>query len=171
MDALRLVDQEDLHKSKLPHGQQKPILSCVQKYNAAHAQTEQALWRDMNIQMEAGLPCDITISRQENPVAAAIGWTARRCLTSIVLTTTRLEPVEGNDRTKYFMINLHERMLPTQRGSNPQPPNHQLDTHPTEPPRPAFRRRQFAWNVKSCFLGKIRKIPSICWISWESGKG
>ena len=43
MDALRLVDQEDLHKSKLPHGQQKPILSCVQKYNAAHAQTEQAL--------------------------------------------------------------------------------------------------------------------------------
>ena len=23
-------------------------------------------------------------------------------------------------------------------------------------------RRQFAWNVKSCFLGKIRKISSIC---------
>ena len=23
-------------------------------------------------------------------------------------------------------------------------------------------RRQFAWNVKSCILGKIRKISSIC---------
>ena len=32
-----------------------------------------------------------------------------------------------NDRTNYFMINLHERMLPTRRGSNPQPPNHLLE--------------------------------------------
>ena len=34
------------------------------------------------------------------------------------------------------MINLHERMLPTRRGSNPQPPDHQSDAHPTEPPKP-----------------------------------
>ena len=30
-----------------------------------------------------------------------------------------------NDSRKYFMINLHERMLPTRCGSNPQPPDHQ----------------------------------------------
>ena len=35
--------------------------------------------------------------------------------------------------TEYFMINLTERMLPTRQGSNPQPPDHQLDTHQTEP--------------------------------------
>ena len=34
------------------------------------------------------------------------------------------------------LLNLHERMLPTRRGSDPQPPDHQLDAHPTEPPRP-----------------------------------
>ena len=28
-------------------------------------------------------------------------------------------------------------MLPTWRGSNPQPPDHQSDTHPAEPPRSA----------------------------------
>ena len=32
---------------------------------------------------------------------------------------------------------FHERMLPTRRGSNPQPPDHQLDGHPIEPLRPA----------------------------------
>ena len=36
-----------------------------------------------------------------------------------------------------LLSNLHERMLPTRRGSNPQPPDHQKDEHPTEPPRPA----------------------------------
>ena len=43
-----------------------------------------------------------------------------------------------NDRRKYIMINLRERMLPTRRGSNPQPPDHQSDAHPTEPPSPAW---------------------------------
>ena len=38
------------------------------------------------------------------------------------------------------MINFHERMLPTQRGSNLQPPDHQSDKHPTEQPRPADLR-------------------------------
>ena len=28
-------------------------------------------------------------------------------------------------------------MLPTWRGSNPQPPDHQSDAHPNEPPRQA----------------------------------
>ena len=34
-------------------------------------------------------------------------------------------------------------------------------------------QRQFAWNVKTCFLRKIRKYHGlvICWISPESGKG
>ena len=32
--------------------------------------------------------------------------------------------------------NLNKRILPTWRGSNPQPPDHQSNAHPTEPPRP-----------------------------------
>ena len=32
-----------------------------------------------------------------------------------------------NDRRKYFMINLHERMLPTSAGLSPRPPGLQLD--------------------------------------------
>ena len=35
------------------------------------------------------------------------------------------------------MTNLHERTLPTRRESNPQPPDHQSDAHPTEQLRPA----------------------------------
>ena len=42
-----------------------------------------------------------------------------------------------NDGRKYFMIDLHKRILLTRWGLNPQPPDHQSDTHPTEPPRPA----------------------------------
>ena len=38
------------------------------------------------------------------------------------------------------MIKLHERMLPTQLGLNPHPPDHQSDAHPTEPPTPAQKR-------------------------------
>ena len=30
---------------------------------------------------------------------------------------------------------FYERILPTRRGSNPQPPDHQSDAHPTVPPR------------------------------------
>ena len=44
---------------------------------------------------------------------------------------------EQNDHRKYFMVNLHKRILPVRRWSNPQPPDHQSDTHPTESPRPA----------------------------------
>ena len=50
------------------------------------------------------------------------------------LTTVLLESAEWR---KYFKINLHERKLPTWQGSNPQPPDHQLDVHPTEPRRSA----------------------------------
>ena len=35
------------------------------------------------------------------------------------------------------LANLRERMLPTWRGSNPRPPDRQLDAHPAEPLRPA----------------------------------
>ena len=55
-----------------------------------------------------------------------------------------------NDPNKYFTINLHERMLPIcvcvcvgggVWGGGVviplQPPDHQLDVHPTEPRRPA----------------------------------
>ena len=40
-----------------------------------------------------------------------------------------------NDRRKYGMINLHERMLSTRRESNPQPSDLQSGAHPTKPPR------------------------------------
>ena len=61
-------------------------------------------------------------------------------LTSIVhiLSLPFLNQQQGEkDCRKYFMINLHERMLLTWQGLNPQPPDHQSDTHPTEPPRQA----------------------------------
>ena len=35
------------------------------------------------------------------------------------------------------MINFHERMLPTRRGSNQRPTDHQSYEHPTEPTRMA----------------------------------
>ena len=44
-----------------------------------------------------------------------------------------------NDRRKYSMINLHEKILSIlSRPSNPQLPDHQTDAHPTEPKRPAL---------------------------------
>ena len=49
--------------------------------------------------------------------------------------------------------NLHERMLPTRWGLNPQPPDHQLDEHSMEPQRPAFffskqkKFWHFMWTV------------------------
>ena len=50
------------------------------------------------------------------------------------LTAALLESLEGeNDPRKYFII--HERLLPTRQWLNPQPPDHQSDAHPTEPPR------------------------------------
>ena len=36
------------------------------------------------------------------------------------------------DRRKYLMIHVHERMLLTRRGLNPQPPGHQSDVHPSD---------------------------------------
>ena len=46
-------------------------------------------------------------------------------------------------------LNHHERMLLTRRGSNPQPPDHQSDAHPTEPPRPAEGCRKDCRFAKS----------------------
>ena len=56
-----------------------------------------------------------------------------------------------NDRRKYFVFNLQEGMLPTQLGLNPQPPDHQLDAHQTEPPRPAVQIRAAARETFSIF--------------------
>ena len=58
------------------------------------------------------------------------------------LTTALLESAERNDRRKYFKINLHERMCRTWRGLNVRP-DHQLDTHPIEPPRPTHREKMY----------------------------
>ena len=61
-----------------------------------------------------------------------------------------LKQQKGEDgRRKYFMINLHDRMLPIQWGSNPQPPDHQSYVHPTEPARPAM---YIFWSVQEYLL-------------------
>ena len=44
------------------------------------------------------------------------------------------------------MIYLHERMLSTHRGSNPQSPGHQSDEHATELPRPAGFGLYLVWR-------------------------
>ena len=62
------------------------------------------------------------------------------------LTTAFLNQQKGeNDCRKCFMINIHERMLQTRQGSNPQPPHHPSDRHPTEPPRPALSGAMFIY--------------------------
>ena len=83
-----------------------------------------------------------------NPVSSAVSLPnhtftrqakSSKRLTSIVyilLPETDNCPSWISDRRKHFMINLHERMLPTRRGSNPQAPGHQSTAHPAEPPRP-----------------------------------
>ena len=48
------------------------------------------------------------------------------------------------DRRKYFMINLHERMLPTSAGVEPATSGLQSDEHPTEP------QRQTHYDVNHC---------------------
>ena len=49
--------------------------------------------------------------------------------------TNFLNQLKGeNERKKYFIFNLHKITLPTRRRSNPEPPDHQLDTYPPEPP-------------------------------------
>ena len=40
---------------------------------------------------------------------------------------------------KYFMISLHERMLPTSAGVEPATLVSSRTAHPTEPPRPAIK--------------------------------
>ena len=60
-----------------------------------------------------------------------------------------------NDSRKYFMINLHERILSTRRRSNPRPPDHQSDVHSTEPPRPAYNHiavNSLLYKYQSGFL-------------------
>ena len=47
-----------------------------------------------------------------------------------------------NDNRNYFMINLQKRMLP-----DLQPPDHQSDSHPTQPPR----------HTPQCVLRRIRE--------------
>ena len=58
------------------------------------------------------------------------------------------------------MIDLHERMLPTRRESNPQPSDHQSDAQQTEPSRlvktynifPAPDKRWYPYNSLFCFV-------------------
>ena len=57
------------------------------------------------------------------------------------------------------MINLHKRMLLTQRGSNPQPPDHQLDAHLTE----LLRQAKTLWyEVEST---NTQDSMTILWLS------
>ena len=60
------------------------------------------------------------------------------------------------------MINFNERMLPTRRRSYPQPPDQQLDAHPTEPPRPA--RVSYIMKYASCSIASFCSdaVLSVC---------
>ena len=69
--------------------------------------------------------------------------------------TALLDSAEGRELMTAENIswsNLHERMLPTQLGLNPQSPDHQSDAHPTEPQRPA---RDFYLYVYGQVLKKL----------------
>ena len=64
---------------------------------------------------------------------------------------------EENNRRNYFMINFyHDRMLPPRRGSNPKPPDPQLDAHQTESPKKLwikiFLRLQELWSITKTHL-------------------
>ena len=64
-------------------------------------------------------------------------------LTSLVYRNWQL-PFSNQQKEKnrkYFMINLHERILPTRRVSNRQSPDHQSDMHPIEPSRLAIHMK------------------------------
>ena len=52
--------------------------------------------------------------------------------------------------------NLHERILLTWRGSNPQPPDHQLDAHPTKPPRQATNQRDLYIPLPNFISGGMK---------------
>ena len=71
--------------------------------------------------------------------------------------------ISGRERMTVENIswsNLHKRMLSTRRGSNPKPPDHQWDAHPTEPPKPAwlwlfldnFYDCNYFWTTSILFL-------------------
>ena len=66
-----------------------------------------------------------------------------------------------NDFRKYFMINLHERMLPTSAGIKPATSWSPVDAHP-EPPRPAYEaevvtdfKPQRIYTISGLFFMKI----------------
>ena len=61
-----------------------------------------------------------------------------------------------NDRRKYFMINLQERMLLDPAGSNPGPPDHQSNMHLTEPLRPAVEKHALSEAMMKEFISNIQ---------------
>ena len=58
-------------------------------------------------------------------------WTTG--VTTIALLVLRTGELKKGENDKYFKINLHERMLPSEHVT----PDHQSDAHPAEPPGPA----------------------------------
>ena len=63
---------------------------------------------------------------------------------------TRLVPFTKSQDIFRHVINRHKRML--RRGGGPQPPDHQLGAHPTEPPRSAYAKLKSQGHVLSCHL-------------------
>ena len=51
-------------------------------------------------------------------------------------------------------------MLSTRRGSNPQPPDHQSDAHPTEPLRPALSDETVTDSILSDVTVKDSNLPA-----------
>ena len=65
------------------------------------------------------------------------------------------------DHRKYFMINLHERMLLSQRVSNLQPPDHQSNAHPSHQGR-------LLWQVSGVNSTPFFSHVCIKYILWRS---
>ena len=84
------------------------------------------------------------------------------------LTTALLEPVVGRENISWS--NLHERMLPTGRGSNPQPPDHQSDAHPTvslnimSPPLSEVGWGHTVFGMDPVGVGVKLLVRSVTWI-------
>ena len=73
-----------------------------------------------NLKIMALLDCALTVIRFYSPVNPLGTCRVSLVYLTILLLGRLLESGGANDHRKYFMINFHERMLPTQRGSNLQ---------------------------------------------------
>ena len=69
---------------------------------------------------------------------------------------------------KYFMIKSPQKNVTDRQGMNLQPPDHQSDAHPTEPPRPANSHEILSQALQSENNGEkiYFRMPSALYYYW-----